>query len=481
MSINGIEIKEAFSGKEYPTWIKNHRVFKKHSTVKKIFPSIGLANCEKEVEIDNSKEAKQFAEALRNALTIEITERAATIRTYSKREGLSNERLDSYTYMAHLLDSVKRSLAVKGTLNSDAGKLSFNLTTDILNNKKEVVFKKGERVFSVYGKLNELLTKHNFLTMENLDNLDAFREFSAHNMPTLKYKLVFSSMGVDGIWDIATMSMRGVSSCQTWGIGQSTGLIGSIIDPFTGILYMTSGSAFNEHGSKMVRRSVVRYCLNAQKKPLLIVERMYPQMEQEALKNFIAFLKERVDKSIEVIYYPNNRRQGLFVPKSKAITSLPIGEIPYRDSGVEYREEKTKENSISWKVCDNIASKVMTSVREMKKDQIDEQSIKSVENFLNPINVNGFVKLHETASSIISGVGDYKSFLEETIKEPNKILVPCMKSLNNGLTKNKFSNGTLDSMVRASSDRISKYLQTELDKVNKTKASKEELYNQFLN
>lgn len=475
-----IEVKEAFSAKEYPTWIKNHRIFKKHPTVKKIFSSIGLANCEKEVEIDNSKESKQFAEALRSELLSELIERVATIKAYSKRDGLGKERLDSYVYMAHLLEAVKRSLSVKGIINSNNDKLSFNLTADIADNKKQVIFKTGERFFSVYGKLNELLTKNGFLSMESLDSLSSFKEFSAHNMPTLKYKIVFSSDGIDGLWDIATMSMRGVSSCQTWGSGPSTGLIGSIIDPFTGIIYMTSGSAFNEHGSKMVRRSVVRYCLDAKKKPMLIVERMYPQLEQEALKQFLVFLKDKVEKGIDVIYYPNNRRAGLFVPKSKAIATLPRGEIPYRDSGIEYRDEVANMNSISWKVCENVASKVITSVREMKKDRFDKKSEKAVDNFLSPTNVNGFVKFHETASAILTGVSDYKEFLTETVKEPNKLLVPCMKSLNKGLTKNKFSNGTLANMVQASSERIAKYLETELVKIDKTKPNKDELYSQFL-
>ena len=37
------------------------------------------------------------------------------------------------------------------------------------------------------------------------------------NSRSLKdYKIVFSSNGKEGLWDIATMSARGITSCQGW-------------------------------------------------------------------------------------------------------------------------------------------------------------------------------------------------------------------------------------------------------------------------
>lgn len=72
------------------------------------------------------------------------------------------------------------------------------------------------------------------------------------------YDIGFSSSDEKGLWDIATMSMRGVRSCMRWGSKHHTHLVGSIIDPFCGIIYLTNRKR-NKYGCLFKKRAVVRF------------------------------------------------------------------------------------------------------------------------------------------------------------------------------------------------------------------------------
>jgi hypothetical protein len=90
--------------------------------------------------------------------------------------------------------------------------------------------------------------------------------------------IYFSSSDKNGLWDIATMSMRGIHSCMKWSSKQSKHLVGSILDPFTGLIYITDKTKL-KYGSKFLRRSVVRYMVcQVDKntfKPCIFIERVY--------------------------------------------------------------------------------------------------------------------------------------------------------------------------------------------------------------
>lgn len=76
------------------------------------------------------------------------------------------------------------------------------------------------------------------------------------------YRIVFST----DPWDIATMSMRGIKSCMEWSHKYSTGLVGSMLCPYTAVIYLTDGmevrtlSHNKTYGkaTRMLARSVVR-------------------------------------------------------------------------------------------------------------------------------------------------------------------------------------------------------------------------------
>ena len=81
-----------------------------------------------------------------------------------------------------------------------------------------------------------------------------------------KMSVVFSADGITGLWDLATMSMRGVSSCCHWDNGHSSssssghtgGLIGPMTAPNTGLIYLTDGT-MTEYGLSINKRSLVYY------------------------------------------------------------------------------------------------------------------------------------------------------------------------------------------------------------------------------
>ena len=344
--------KTIFSEKKFPSFITGHAIFKSFKEVRKVFPEIGLPNTEKEIEVDNKKEAKDAATYLLNEIKDRIDRRLLSINKYAvKKDSMGKKRKKKLNNAQHLLTSVKTNItkAKNGFLTENNGRITLNLPTDIADAEDKMAFKGGEGLFRVYNKLNETLRAGHFLAMPKLEDLNTFKEFSAKNVPALKYKVRFASDGSEGAWDIATMSMRGINSCQTWGGGNSTHIVGSIVDPFTGIIYLTNGGKFNEHGSKMIRRCVVRFVVDEKKKvPYLALERMYPAMEKGCLDAFIAFLKERTDNKFDVIYLDSHNytaKANLYVPMSKVVGQLTTYDQPYRDSGMTYKADVNDRKS----------------------------------------------------------------------------------------------------------------------------------------
>lgn len=87
-------------------------------------------------------------------------------------------------------------------------------------------------------------------------------------------KLVFST----DPWDIATMSMRGIKSCMRWNSKMAVCLIGSILCPFTGIVYLTNKKP-TKYGEKMLFRSLVRVIFNPKQNCYKIfIDEGYPKV-----------------------------------------------------------------------------------------------------------------------------------------------------------------------------------------------------------
>lgn len=174
-------------------------------------------------------------------------------------------------------------------------------------------------------------------------------------------RIVFSSAGNKGLWDIATMSMRGISSCQRWdydnGYSHERKLVGSMLDPYCGIIYITTGTK-TKLGEKMTKRAVVRFVIDGNK-PYLFIERVYgirynnnrerydaglqryieptyENTEKNISDIFVAFLKSKTENKFEVEYKTTitTATRKVAIPQ---FPRLPEHEYQsYRDSGISY-------------------------------------------------------------------------------------------------------------------------------------------------
>lgn len=490
-------VKEIFADKKFPAWITTHSVFKNFKEIRKVFPEIGLPNCEKEIEVDNVKEASTAAKNMVNSLRQTIDHRLGTIQKYSVKhaDAIGPKRKKKLENINKLLTEVKNQLNKQSgkCITNVNGKLTLNLPADVSDVEDKVAFKTGEGLFRIYGKLNDSLRGGHFLAMEKLEDIEAFKDFSAKNVPALKYKLRFSSDGAEGAWDIATMSMRGVQSCQSWGSGNHTHVVGSIVDPFTGIIYLTSGAKFNEYGSKMIRRCVVRFVVNDKKGAAAIaLERMYPSMERGALDSFMAFIKERTDNKFDVIYLPENRAYAsTYVPMSKIVSSLDTHNQPYRDSGIQYKADhfdprariKEQVHHKLDTMYSTFPAKVIAAARAMKIGSVPADSKAAFKSLRGTdymwdcsydlyqaleTEIRGFVQKIKMENYSDGGMflkDSIEGFLADNLEE--KIFGIC-KSVSSRKIKKEFGkidDETLRELSKAATEKVRAYFDGELKKI----------------
>jgi hypothetical protein len=157
-------------------------------------------------------------------------------------------------------------------------------------------------------------------------------------------RVVFSGDGNQSAWDIATMSMRGIESCQSWSSRRAHHLVGSIVDPCCAIMYLEDESTSSSYGSKMLYRVIVRYVVHEEFGPHLFMEQLYPCEEDEATGKAInvmfALLLYKYSR-MPVIYHgfglgTESIYKGLFIPESKAVNNN-LHSASYRDSNIQYK------------------------------------------------------------------------------------------------------------------------------------------------
>lgn len=293
--------KDILKDKRYPNWIINHPIFKEIDKVKKVFPSIGLPNFEDDYTFDNTANANKAAKSLVRSISIKIDDKIRSMQAQLKLGKVEKKRA-SYEQAIAILTSVGRSLDKPATvIVKDKEKLSLKLPCGIQDANGKVLYKAGESLFRVYNKLNDILRSKDVsvAAMRALDTLAAFKRFSTDNVPSRTYKIVFSSASSDGLWDIATMSERGIHSCQSWNGDYKYHLIGSMLDPFVGIMYLTSGEKL-KLGRKMMRRAVVRFVIGKDKRPSIIIDRLYPSHDMTIANAFVKSIKDKVGDKFDV-------------------------------------------------------------------------------------------------------------------------------------------------------------------------------------
>lgn len=364
-SANKSGITYVVENTKYPDYIRNHAVFQKLNKINKIFPSIGLPNTQEECDYINTADVRIDAQ---NLLLSDIRNGIYRIlQIYNVPSYLSNLANEVY-------GTISRDYA--SMIIEDQGRITLKFIRDIgvIDNKSFI--KAGESVFKAYNKLAEKALADAKITLTNLESMPYFKLFSTSNIPAgKKLKIVFSSTGKEGLWDIATISMRGISSCQTWGSTQSRGLIGSMSSKYVGVIYLTSGDKFNEHGSKMIRRALVRFCINKNtKKPGLLVDRIYHSDDATIRTLFRDFLKKKTNFPV---IFPGEPEWGLYeLPPDSSWKVAPFqaNEYTYMDNKIPWVPVSKKEKDLNpyWNRIAQLDNHMVNNIHRTIIKMLDE-------------------------------------------------------------------------------------------------------------
>ena len=229
-----------------------------------------------------------------------------------------------------------------------------------INGWKHYYYNSSNSKFAVKDKKVKIINDLNYDI--GLINRAYPEQYSLIDLQKKNLRINFSSNGSKGHWDIATMSMRGISSCQKWSNHTyATGLVGSMVDPYCGIIYISSDKELR-YGSKMIRRSVVRLIVDERdNSKAIFIEKAYPNTRSSNLVDYItgSVFAEYIAKKTKnkyPIYYHNKPNDNYSIFRSKQIDFvedddqytgkysdlLDYGEgssndyTPYVDSGLTY-------------------------------------------------------------------------------------------------------------------------------------------------
>lgn len=435
-----MSVKDLLGSKPYSPKIKNHPIFRQKRELAKIFPLIGLPNSSEETIIDMGDEVKVAAEnlivAIRNIFQVRVDQLTKVLATKRK---LADEKREKTTACLAIINGLLTSLEDPDDAINVANKVSLNIPCDISVADK-VILHKGERLFGAYNKLNEMLVDGGFARLPNIDKMPEFKVFSTKNIPTDGGKVIFSSDGEDGLWDIATMSMRGIESCQSWQSGNATHVVGSMVDPFTGIIYLTSGAPHKNMGAKMMRRCIVRFIVNDKRTQALFLEKMYPAEDLSILKSFKDFLVKRTGGKYKVLAgNGNNLPAGYYVPLGGLTKFLDDKDRPYRDSGITYRLDdadhigkfKSKSASIISELSTAIGVKLMAGLRNSPLPETSKETFKIIRGTHKSKNISHFIY-----SDIVNRVSKFLSKDKfEEIEDPHTAMAELLKEFGSELER----------------------------------------------
>lgn len=256
------------SNKNFPDFIRNSGIISASSiNIEKVFPKIGLPNFKKDVSIKIDHNDIQLDKVIHLSIKKFIADCDGN-HTLKDLKGLELFRISKILYIFQELS--RRLLKKKGLVYNNG---TIKLTTTIPSYDGGILVKNGTDVFKLTKTL--LYAGRKYSNAELVEPIEIANQFK-------KLKVVFTSDGIDGAWDIATMSMRGIKSCMRWNASRAPALIGSIIDPCCGILYLTNGRK-TSYGSKMLFRALVRLVINTySNEPALLVDRLYSSLYKNA-------------------------------------------------------------------------------------------------------------------------------------------------------------------------------------------------------
>lgn len=467
-----IELEQLFKEKpEIPDWFKNHEIFKDLKQTQKIFPLIGLPNFSVESSLENSNN-DQLIRNLCYGINSYLSNAIYHFETPRYGMVAPKPAANKYEPAVKLLRQFYSQLSrPKPFITEFAAKKGLYLQKDILDSEKEVFARKNESLFKVYAKLKSFLLKNYGYNLVDLETITAFKDYSSNNFNG-KLNIVFSSDGIDGAWDIITMSQRGIQSCQSWTGQYKNCTIGSVLDPFTGIIYLTSGSK-TQYGSKMIRRCIVRFVVDKfVKQPCIFLEYMYPSEHAATMKAFKDAIRSKIGDRFPIIDQHNSKNR-YYVPYSDATKSLLkhsnhtyvnmrgnhnyYGIFPYRDTFIEYKikTESTKLESIVraeqvnklvqltsslhnyTHISDNYISIIKQTISDEVLNKVNIAECVDLTDYLRKICIRYFANKNSITNAIVEKIAEaIKSNKDKTIFLPGTEGEPLPEPTSSDVLKN---------------------------------------------
>jgi len=356
---------ELFKDKNIPRFIKEHTLFKTPVEIKKVFPGVGLPNFSDIVKIDKPFEnikkeggyvfnmLKKMSDNLAHSrdAAANLADKFQYLSVKEERE-TSRTKINDLYFMSKVLGIISLYTdpydvtVLNSAVHQTDGKVVLKLIANIPDEKEgKNIFRKDEPLFRIFNALKE---KCNLLGIPfgNLETTEQFKIFSKENMPNKEYSVVFSSEGEAGAWDIATMSMRGIKSCQRWDGEYPRCLIGSILSKYVGIIYLTSGVKSEDHpsysnlGTKMIRRCVVRYAIDADESaPCILIDKMYPEYDKEVCAIFTKSLQSKTKLPVHYAPELGNKIRHIYTPTEKIRNEVSNREWSYQDTALKSKED----------------------------------------------------------------------------------------------------------------------------------------------
>lgn len=354
--VNKIRYPKSFDSKKYPKFIRKSPFLKWIKKPFKVFQQIGLPNCKQSlssINLNNKESSIYCLEKIRDALLSQ-----AKIASILKNNFLN----DFYSDLSLLFDEINAALEDQYSIDD-----SLN---DFINNKNQLICPPFIKLKSISTVKDELL--FNVLNklinygIENKIDISVLQKLKQYSKPIKAVKIFpiknksiqvcFSSDGNKGYWDIATMSMRKIKSCMSWKSSHARALIGSLADPYAGIIYITDGSD-TKYGKTMLARAVVRFVVSTKNKPTILLEEIYNNIKDDKniKKIFLSFLQNKTNLPI---IYALDDLSGYRIPYSEATEAIneidyEYGDtetLSYRDSGIEYSKNKKFYNPLKVKL-----------------------------------------------------------------------------------------------------------------------------------
>jgi len=338
-----MQIPKSTKSAMYPAFIRENKVVQTFSNQQKVFPKIGLRNGVGTFSLGKTKEidlwCAAYLDEIRQLLNNESVNQG-TLNYYDNN--LAANRTQFRTVIATITGAMKKNPASFSKIFKD----DINFVIPMKLEAFGVQFPAGT---DLIGVLQSIRTNCGLYYLTRIDNLltgaTSFEMLKNKNL-----KIVFSGTGGKGLWDIATMSMRGINSCQRWENLHATALIGSLVDPYAGIIYLTD-QTHTSYGTNMVRRSVVRFVVNKKnRRPAIMLERIYPHDYNSGVSDYITlgaftdFIQKKTKNKFPVIYGEFTESSKYFIPITKPVSQLETASRSYRDSKIPYQSSPKYKN-----------------------------------------------------------------------------------------------------------------------------------------